>query len=147
MCLGYLCSHRYVYDAAGRVGKHTDIPRGKTTTYTYDLLDCLVKSEVSSEERIEYRYNNLDQTSKVAYTVRGVRKETGYDGDVISYDDIGNPLEYRDGMAFTWDAGRQLKTATLLDGTAVSYQYNQYVEYSENVSLSGSAAKVHLSTY
>ena len=60
------------------MGKHTDIPRGKTTTYTYDLLDRLVKSEVSSEERIEYRYNNLDQTSKVAYTVGGVRKETGY---------------------------------------------------------------------
>ena len=42
---------------------------------------------------------------------------------VLIYDQIGNPLNYRDGMAMTWQNGRQL--ATLQKGTdAVSYTYD-----------------------
>jgi len=47
---------------------------------------------------------------------------TSYDGLSITYDAIGNPLTYRDGMSFTWN-GRQMKTANL-NGTSVSYKYN-----------------------
>ena len=45
---------------------------------------------------------------------------TGY----ITYDEIGNPLNYRDGMSFTWRNGRWLSTTTLNDGTKVTYRYN-----------------------
>ena len=47
---------------------------------------------------------------------------TSYDGQAITYDQIGNPLTYRDGMNFTW-AGRQLATATV-NGESISYTYN-----------------------
>ena len=47
---------------------------------------------------------------------------TSYGSQSISYDAIGNPLTYRDGMSFTWN-GRQMKTANL-NGTSVSYKYN-----------------------
>ena len=42
----------------------------------------------------------------------------------ITYDEIGNPLNYRDGMSFTWRNGRWLSTTTLNDGTKVTYRYN-----------------------
>ena len=45
---------------------------------------------------------------------------TGY----ITYDEIGNPLNYRDGMSFTWKNGRWLSTTTLSDGTKITYRYN-----------------------
>ena len=32
---------------------------------------------------------------------------TSYNGQSITYDEIGNPLTYRDGMTMTW-TGRQL---------------------------------------
>ena len=42
----------------------------------------------------------------------------------ITYDEIGNPLNYRDGMSFTWRNGRWLSTTTLNDDTKVTYRYN-----------------------
>ncbi len=32
---------------------------------------------------------------------------TSFDGQTITYDEIGNPLTYRDGMSFAWEKGRQ----------------------------------------
>lgn len=50
-------------------------------------------------------------------------KLTAYNGQAITYDAIGNPLSYRDGIAMTWKNGRQLDTFT--DGTNnVSYSYD-----------------------
>ena len=48
---------------------------------------------------------------------------TAYNGQTITYDAIGNPLTYRDGMSFTWQNGRQLATATK-NGVTASYLYN-----------------------
>ena len=49
---------------------------------------------------------------------------TAYNGQAITYDQIGNPLTYYNGTTFTWYRGRKLETATTADGTAVSYLYN-----------------------
>ena len=40
-----------------------------------------------------------------------------------SYDAIGNPLSYRDGLTFTWKNGRQLATLSKT-GTSASYKYD-----------------------
>jgi len=48
---------------------------------------------------------------------------TGYNGQSITYDGIGNPLSYRDGITFTWQNGRQLSGYT--KGTDnISFTYN-----------------------
>ena len=47
---------------------------------------------------------------------------TAYNGQSITYDTIGNPLTYRDGMSFTWN-GRELAAATV-NGQNISYSYN-----------------------
>ena len=52
-------------------------------------------------------------------------KLTGVNGvGNITYDEIGNPLNYRDGMSFTWKNGRWLSATTLSDGTKITYRYN-----------------------
>ena len=47
---------------------------------------------------------------------------TSYNGQSITYDEIGNPLTYRDGMTMTW-TGRQLTTLTQ-NGKTASYRYD-----------------------
>ncbi len=48
---------------------------------------------------------------------------TSYNGEAITYDEIGNPLTYRDSLSFTWKNGRQL--ASLQNGISViNYTYN-----------------------
>ena len=41
-----------------------------------------------------------------------------------TYDEIGNPLQYRDGMSFTWAKGRRLQGITK-DGLNASYTYDE----------------------
>ena len=49
---------------------------------------------------------------------------TEYDGEEITYDTIGNPLHYRDGMTMTWKHGRSLESITK-DGERLGwYNYN-----------------------
>ena len=48
---------------------------------------------------------------------------TSYNGEAISYDAVGNPVQYRDGMTITWQNGRELATLTK-DGKTISYSYN-----------------------
>ena len=47
---------------------------------------------------------------------------TSYNGQSITYDEIGNPLTYRDGMTMTW-TGRQLTTLTQ-NGKQSTYKYD-----------------------
>ena len=48
-------------------------------------------------------------------------KLTAFNGQTITYDTIGNPLQYRDGMSFTWAYGRRVHT---LNTTAHAAQFN-----------------------
>ena len=49
---------------------------------------------------------------------------TRFNGQTITYDEIGNPLQYRDGISFTWAKGRQLQGITK-DGLNASYTYDE----------------------
>ena len=49
-------------------------------------------------------------------------KLTSYDGQAITYDEIGNPLSYR-GYTLTWQNGRQLATLSG-NGVTASYTYD-----------------------
>ena len=45
-----------------------------------------------------------------------------YNGTAITYDEIGNPQNWRDGMSFSW-TGRQLDSVTK-DGVTTTYTYD-----------------------
>ena len=40
-------------------------------------------------------------------------------------DKSGNPINYLDGMTFTWSRGRQLENITFKDDTKATYKYNE----------------------
>lgn len=122
----------YEYDAVGNI---TQITKNGAVqeTYTYDNLNQL-KTVTRNGITTEYNYQNGNITS---VTQNGtVIKTYGYtdstwsdlltsfNGQTITYDEIGNPLQYRDGMSFTWAKGRQLQSITK-DGLNASYTYDE----------------------
>ena len=112
---------------------------GVITSYTYDTVGNIT-SETTGNQTISYAYDALNQLTGVtggdkvyAYTYDGngnlltaqkgsvtntytygdtTWKDllTAYNGQTITYDEIGNPLTYRDGITFTWKNGRKLAT-------------------------------------
>lgn len=110
----------YTYDQWGQLTRENNLDLNKTIIYTYDTGGNITN-------RTEYPYTTGTvgtATKTVNYTYDSAWKDklASYDGQTITYDSIGNPKTYRDGMSFTWN-GRQMKTAKL-NGTSVTYKYN-----------------------
>ena len=103
--------------------RENDEACGKTFTYTYDNSGNILN-------RKEYAYTTGttgSATDTVIYTYGDSGWKdllTAYDGQTITYDAVGNPLSYRNGMSFTWEHGRRLASASLSDGTHITYTYN-----------------------
>ena len=121
----------YTYDVMGNIASYTTAS-GNKTSYTYDEQGQLISA--SGSNNYAYTYDgagnlltsNLDGTSHT-YTYGDANWKdllTAFDGQSITYDEIGNPLSYYNGTrwTFTWSNGKRLKTAT--NGTdTISYTY------------------------
>ena len=130
-----LVSYGYTYDAFGNIKTISENGTLKVT-YTYDEWNQLVKEEHNGGDTIEYSYDGggnllakkVNGTVVSTYTYGDAEWKdllTGFNGQNITYDAIGNPLSYNngEGYTFTWKNGRQL--STLQKGsTGVSYSYN-----------------------
>ena len=111
----------YVYDSANQLVRENNQISGKTTTWTYDNAGNILN-------RKEYAYTTGTLgtvTDTVNYTYGDTSWGdllTAYDGQAITYDGIGNPLN--DGTwTYTWKHGRQL--ASMSDGTKTwNFTYN-----------------------
>lgn len=122
----------YTYDTVGNI---TNIKENGTTigSYTYDSLGQLTKA-VYNTNIWTYSYDNGGNLTDVKMNGRTQKrytygdsnwkdKLTAFNDTAITYDEIGNPLSYRDGFQFTWQNGRRLATVT--KGTnSISYSYN-----------------------
>lgn len=109
-------------------------------SYNYDNLNQLV-SEVRGTDTYTYRYDNggnLIEVTKNGSIIKSYGYEdsewkellTSFNGQTITYDEIGNPLTYRDGMDFTWSDGRKLSTITKgTDSIIYQYDVNGYRRY------------------
>ena len=95
----------YIYTFDG------DLCRKKIYDYMPDT-DLWMPQEIQPNETIPYEY-----------TADGLNLLTEYDGQTITYDAIGNPLQYR-GMNLTWSNGRELYSASK-NGTTTIYRYNK----------------------
>ncbi|MBE6794695.1 MAG: hypothetical protein E7532_07110 [Ruminococcaceae bacterium] len=51
---------------------------------------------------------------------------TQYNGQTITYDEIGNPLTYRDGMTMEWQNGRELLMCEYSSGYS-TYKYSSCI--------------------
>ena len=109
----------YEYDALGQLTRENNRYLNATVVYAYDG-----GGNLTSRTIYPYTTGELGEaTDTITYTYDSQWKDllTGYDGQSITSDEIGNPLTYRDGMSMSWD-GRQLTQLTK-DGTTITYQY------------------------
>ena len=108
--------YHYGYDMMNQLVSVDDKMNGKVYNYTYDAGGNLISETVTDSNGTAsnaYEYNNSNWGDVL----------TSYNGQSITYDEIGNPLTYRDGMSMTWKNGRQLATLTNGD-TSISYGYD-----------------------
>jgi len=125
----------YSYDALGNITKisgHT-LSGSDTANYRYDAQSQLTR-EALSDRSYSYTYDTAGNilskketrggTTTHTYTYGNSQWKdllTKYDGVTITYDAIGNPLNYR-GMTFTWANGRELRSASA-GGAYMLYTY------------------------
>ena len=109
----------YVYDTDGQLIRENNLDTNKTILYSYDGYGNIMQKQ-------EYAYTTGlvgNATSTTNYTYDSVWKDqlTSYNGQPISYDQVGNPITYR-GATITW-FGRQIQSYSK-DNLTVSYKYN-----------------------
>lgn len=111
----------YFYDEMNELIRENNLRENKTICYTYDKGGNLTA-------RKEYAYTEgspatLTKQYSYAYTNANWKDQlTSYEGQAITYDELGNPLSYR-GMAMTWEKARELKQV-VKGGKTFTYSYN-----------------------
>ena len=113
----------YHYDGLNQLVRADSAAQGKSFVYTYDAGGNILSVK-------EYAYTTgalgtAVKTVNYGYT-DGTWKDllTSYAGQTITYDGIGNPLSYRDGLSMTWRNGRELASLTK-NGVTASYLYDE----------------------
>ena len=76
-------------------------------------LALTICTRPQTSETIDYAYTNTNWKDRL----------TEYNGQAITYDRIGNPLTYRDGMTMTWKRGRQLTTLQTAENS-IQYKHD-----------------------
>ena len=113
----------YTYDDIGQLVREDNSIFGETYVYTYDnagnILEKVVypliygAAQCMPISSVQYVYGNSEWGDML----------TSFNGQSITYDSIGNPLQYRDGLSFTW-CGRQMASATRGTNT-YTFEYNK----------------------
>ena len=115
-------TNRYYYDSKNQLVEEYDYVHNFHINYSFDNDGNILtvhrqpadSSATGKPHGNYYCYDDKEWCDKL----------TNINGTNITYDEIGNPLNYRDGMSFTWKNGRWLSTTTLDDGTKITYRYN-----------------------
>ena len=122
--------YQYTYDADGRI--KTITKNGTLVeSYSYNKNGSLLSAKLGNDQYL-YLYGANGNLLMASHNDQSVSYNyddlfwgdllTNYDGTSISYDTIGNPLNWRDGMAMTWRHGRELATVTK-GGKTFAYGY------------------------
>lgn len=131
---GYNKTLRYGYDAYGNISEINNI------WYLYDeASELTTEVDIKTGTGKDYIYDKGGNITEVRHFTNGEYGETDtftygddnwkdllteYNGNEITYDEIGNPLTYYNGTEFKWTMGRRLKSAVRSDGVKIKYTYN-----------------------
>ncbi|MCI8955657.1 MAG: DNRLRE domain-containing protein [Eubacterium sp.] len=117
--------YEYEYDVRGRLSKEKDYANSKYYEYDYNETGNIYGKTVYD---LDEEYNKVESTKvTVQYEYENEQwpdQMTSYANQKITYDNVGNPLEYKNGMVFEWDRGQQLKKVLLKDESKIYYRYN-----------------------
>ena len=118
--------YRYVYDDLGQLLREDNSVKNCTYVYAYDHAGNILSKKTYALTAEGETPSTLYSTNTYGYNDADWGDLlTSFNGHTITYDAIGNPLNYYNGssFSFTWKNGRQLATAA--KGTYVlSYDYN-----------------------
>ena len=125
----------YTYDALGNIKTITGTGiSGQNASYVYDVQSQLTSAVVDGKN-YSYEYDTYGNIRKAVengtthtYTYGDADWKdllTAYDGQTITYDEIGNPTSYYNGTRwdFDWAKGRQLVRAES-DDHMIEYTYD-----------------------
>ena len=113
----------YTYDGLGQLIREDNGLLGETYVYTYDEAGNITSKSVYPLTAEGVTPTNPISTKNYGYSDSAWGDLlTSYNGQSITYDEIGNPLTYYNGASFTWQ-GRRLSTATL-NGNNYSFEYD-----------------------
>lgn len=109
---------KYTYDSSGRLITEANDVLERLFTYSYDNNGNILTENVYDTNNAlissnTYLYNNSAWSDQL----------TSYNGSTITYDSMGNPILYRDGISFSWENGKELSSITNGDNQ-YSYEYN-----------------------
>ena len=119
----YTKQQQFAYDELNQLVRADDLVKNCTEVYTYDNGGNILSvttypltwgslDGITATKTVNYGYDDTNWKDKL----------TSYDGQAITYDEIGNPLSYRD-YTLTWENGRQLATLNG-NGITASYTYD-----------------------
>lgn len=112
--------YSYQYDKLGQLVRFNDAIENKSYTYSYDS-----NGNMLSKKTYNYTTGQLGtatDTIYYSYTSEWKDKLTSYNGQSISYDSIGNPINYM-GATLIWE-GRNLTSYTK-DSVNIIYEYDE----------------------
>ena len=112
---GYDNSNQLIY-----VGNYKD---NTFTSYIYENGNISKKTIQQLHPDYGYPIAVLDEVNYSYGDSQWSDLLTAFDGETITYDTIGNPLTYRDGMSMLWQNGKELKRISK-DNTTINFQYD-----------------------
>ena len=110
------------FNFCNQLVRENSVTQNKTVVYEYDN-----RGNITSKKTYAYTAGEITgtPTDEVVYSYNNSQWKdmlTAYDGENITYDDIGNPITYRNGISLTWKNGRRLASYT--DGVYnITYNY------------------------
>ena len=115
---------KYAYDELNQLQNAADTNSGLYTLFSYDNAGNITSvSEYRLSSKGWYPSYLIKEKTYTYGDSNWKDKLTSYNGTKITYDGMGNPLSYRDGMSFTWENGRRLKSISTGNNT-VNMKYD-----------------------
>jgi len=117
-------AEEYTYDSNNQLHTVKDYRIRKYTLYNYDKAGNIL--DTNTQYLDSYNLPSGSPFGNEYYYDDTVWKDklTKFNNYNITYDEIGNPLNYRDGMSMTWQNGKELAQLVVNDELTVNYDYN-----------------------
>jgi len=123
--------NEYTYDSLGQLTCEEDAVAGKTYIYYYDKSGNITQKDsypfaegATMGDYISYIASQKETVGTYIYNNSTWGDLLGvYNGKIILYDAIGNPINWHNATGLTWEA-RELQSISLSGGSSVSYSHN-----------------------
>ena len=113
-------SNKYYYDEYNQLIREDNYTTNKTTRYKYDISGNILSRKVC-----ELNCYNVIDNSKFEYNdVSWNDKLTQFNGKIICYDAIGNPVNIGNNIHMTWKNGKEL-SQYVDQNNSINYEYNK----------------------